>query len=70
MPHHLLLDSGPLNWRIPDGASADGVLDQVRHAMEQGSVIEVAVQTNDPEPKHVKLVVNGAAVGAATIVTL
>jgi hypothetical protein len=38
--------------------------------MEEGEVIEVAVQTNDAEPKNVKLVVNGAAVGAATVVTL
>jgi hypothetical protein len=71
MSHHLMInDASGANWRVPDGADPFGLLDQIRAAMENGSVIEVAVQTNDPEPKHVKLMVNGPAVATAAIVTI
>jgi hypothetical protein len=71
MSHHLMInDASGSNWRVPDGADPYGLLDQIRAAMENGSVIEVAVQTNDAEPKNVKLTINGAAVATATIVTI
>lgn len=71
MTSHLMIDdaSGP-NWRIPDAADPIGLLDTLRDAMANETVIEVAVQTDEAEPKHVKLLFNGAAVGTVALVTL
>jgi hypothetical protein len=71
MSFHLLIDDASgANWRVPDGADPQGLLAEMRAAMETGEVIEVAVQTGSNPPKNVRLQFNGASVGTVALVEI
>lgn len=74
MAHHLILNhSSAGNFIVPDAADIDGLRDTLRLAMEDGEVVDIAVQiatSATTPPKNVTVTVNGAALSMFLIVSL
>lgn len=74
MAHHLILNhSSAGNFIVPDAADVDGLRDTLRAAMEDGEVVDIAVQIGTgagTPPKNVTVTVNGKALSMFLIVSL
>jgi len=71
MPAFLILGTPPVvggNFRIPSGTPAQTIRDQLRHAVESGSILDVVYEMGDNPLDRQVVTVNGKALQFFSVV--